>query len=154
MAEICSKEGLLIGDFFFFRATSLRNNAERLATSLTYQLAQTIPSTLSYIATCIQGNPVIFESSLEAQLQRLCVEPLQRACAADPTMDPRPRLLILDGLDECDTPKSQKHILAVQGRLFKPRHSLLSISSPADLKPTFPQYSVLRSCSLKSEHVM
>ncbi|KAF9533311.1 hypothetical protein CPB83DRAFT_806319 [Crepidotus variabilis] len=115
IAEMCSKEELLIGSFFFFRTASLRNNAQRLMASLAYQLGQTIPSTLSYIAVCIQKNPAIFESSLEDQLRQLFVQPLREAFENDPKSCPTRGLLVLDGLDECGTPKVQQYILKVLG---------------------------------------
>ncbi|KAF9533228.1 hypothetical protein CPB83DRAFT_757967, partial [Crepidotus variabilis] len=62
IAELSAEEGLLIGCFFFFRAASLRNNAKRLAASLTYQLGRAIPSTVEYMTICVKNHPAIFEA--------------------------------------------------------------------------------------------
>ncbi|KAF9524309.1 hypothetical protein CPB83DRAFT_910074 [Crepidotus variabilis] len=118
IAEMCNKEKLLNGSFFFFRTAPLRNNAKRLAASLAYQLGRTIPSTLQYIAAYIETDPAIFDCSLEDQLLRLFIEPLHQAFESNPQSCPDRALLVLDGLDECDTPQVQRYILKVLGKIL------------------------------------
>ncbi|KAF9526553.1 hypothetical protein CPB83DRAFT_459613 [Crepidotus variabilis] len=119
IAELCSEKGLLIGSFFFFRAAPLRNNPKRLSASLAYQLAQAMPFTLPHIAACITTNPAIFESSLQEQITKLFVQPLCKGYAEYPGLSNQPKLIILDGLDECDKPSVQQHILVALAKVFQ-----------------------------------
>ncbi|KAF9524301.1 hypothetical protein CPB83DRAFT_861570 [Crepidotus variabilis] len=119
LAETCSREGLLIGSFFFFRAAPLRNNAKRLAASLVYQLARSIPSTLTHITACMMEDPAIFQSSFEDQMERLFLQPLCRAYQDSTGLSHHRKLIILDGLDECDSPAIQRSLLTALGKVFQ-----------------------------------
>ncbi|KAF9533125.1 hypothetical protein CPB83DRAFT_845869 [Crepidotus variabilis] len=145
-AEICNKENLLIGSFFFFRTSPLRNNAKRLAASLAYQLARSIPSTLPHIAACIENHPAIFESSLGDQLEKLFAHPVRQACE-NTELNHQPRLVILDGLDECATPRIQTHILAVLAKVVQstpiPLVILIASRPEIDIAVTFDSPSNL-----------
>ena len=113
IAEKCAKLGLLIASFFFARASQSRNNEERLISSIAYQLALSIPATRSYIESAVQIDPAIFDKSLDTQIETLIIQPLENACAdvnlADATQ--WPRLIIIDGLDECRDPFIQCSVI-------------------------------------------
>ena len=115
IAEMCSKLGHIVASFFFSRASPSRNNEKRLIASIAYQLAVSIPTTRSYIESAVQTDPAIFDRSLDTQVEVLIIGPLENACTdVDPTDAKQwPRLIIIDGLDECHNPLIQCSIIRV-----------------------------------------
>ncbi|KAF8816014.1 hypothetical protein BYT27DRAFT_6483767 [Phlegmacium glaucopus] len=115
IAEMCAdpKLGLLVASFFFARTIPSRNNEKRLISSIAYQLAQNIPETQTYIESAVRGDPEIINKSLEAQIKTLIIQPLENACATVRRSVARewPRLIIIDGLDECRGPAIQCSII-------------------------------------------
>ncbi|KIM44126.1 hypothetical protein M413DRAFT_375318 [Hebeloma cylindrosporum] len=114
IAELFEKAGLLAASFFFSRNSSGRNDEAPLIATLAYQLIISIPEIRSHVLEALDRDPAIFSRSIHAQIQALVVKPLN-AVAKDETLAPilfsRPRLIILDGLDECRTTSSQTRIL-------------------------------------------
>ena len=115
MAEMCAKLGLLVASFFFSRSSQSRNNEKRLMASIAYQLALSIPATRTYIESAVQIDPSICDRSLDTQLETLIIQPLKSACAVVGLQVAKqwPRLIIIDGLDECDGPSIQSSIICV-----------------------------------------
>jgi NACHT domain len=115
IAEMCAKLGLIVASFFFSRASQSRNNEKRLISSIAYQLAISIPTTRSYIESAVQTDPAIFDRSLDTQIEALIIRPLENACTDSNPVDAKqwPRLIIIDGLDECDGPSIQCSIIRV-----------------------------------------
>ncbi|KAF8809782.1 hypothetical protein BYT27DRAFT_6516972 [Phlegmacium glaucopus] len=115
IAEMCAKLGLLIASFFFARLSQSRNNEKHLIASIVYQLTISIPATRTYIETAVQSDPAVFHRSLDTQIETLIIRPLENACAVvDPTvMKKWPRLIVIDGLDECHGPLIQSSIIHV-----------------------------------------
>ncbi|KAF8815033.1 hypothetical protein BYT27DRAFT_7201133 [Phlegmacium glaucopus] len=103
IAEMCAKLGLLIASFFFSRASQFRNNEKHLIASIAYQLTLSIPATRTYVEAAVQSDPAIFHKSLGTQIETLIIRPLKNTCAVvHPTaMKKWPRLIVIDGLDEC-----------------------------------------------------
>src|SRR5271155_4096336 len=111
---MCAKLSLLVASFFFSRASASRNNAKRLIASMAYQLALSIPMTQPYIECAVQTDPAIFGKSLDTQIETLIIRPLEKACAAvNPDVEKQswPRLIVIDGLDECYGPSVQSSII-------------------------------------------
>jgi NACHT domain len=113
IAEMCVKLNLLVASFFFFRSSSSRNNEKRLMASIAYQLALSIPETRPFIGSAVHLDPSIFDKSLETQVETLIIGPLEKARSnTTPAMtDKWPRLIIIDGLDECDGNSIQRSII-------------------------------------------
>jgi hypothetical protein len=64
----------------------------------------------------LETDPLLLSRSLEAQLQALVVNPLNTAALEEQgiqTLRSRPMFVILDGLDECGDPKTQRYILDI-----------------------------------------
>ena len=114
IAELLEKAGLLAAAFFFSRNAPGRDNKTPLVATLIYQLIKSIPEIRAHVLEAVEGDPALFSCSIEAQIEALIVKPLN-VVATDETLSPillsRPRLIILDGLDECRTTSSQTHIL-------------------------------------------
>ena len=119
IARRCDLEMLLLASFFFSRSDPARNNARSFIATIAYQIAINIPGTRANIVATIDRDPLILTRSIEAQLACLIVSPLREPLEAGYFSAPTSRrLIIIDGLDECDTPAIQCHILQVISRIF------------------------------------
>ena len=117
IAELAAEQGLLIGTFFFSRTSFKRNSKDRLIPTLAYQLAQSIPGTRVYIEDAIERDPAIFNKNLQTQINTLLIKPLQ---SVSTQTIPLPKLIIIDGLDECKDTQAQLIILdAISCSLYK-----------------------------------
>jgi len=117
IAELFHEEGRLAAAFFFSRGANGRKDATRFISSLAYQLSMAIPEIQEWVSAAVDSDPLIFSRSLSAQMQALIVKPFNEAAKAEgsaqSTLLSKPRFIIIDGLDECDNPKSQTDILQV-----------------------------------------
>ena len=112
-------EKLLLASYFFSRSDPTRSNAKSLIATIAYQIAVNVPGTREKIVATIYQDPLILTRSLEAQVSALIVEPLREPLEAGYFRAPTSRrLIIIDGLDECDTPAVQCSILHVISLLF------------------------------------
>ncbi|KAF4611469.1 hypothetical protein D9613_004459 [Agrocybe pediades] len=103
VAERGYKEGLLLGTFFFGAADPTRNHVGRLVATLSYQLCAILPEFRDAVTTSIEDDPLIFSRSLSTQFTTLLIRPLTIMFANHPGSTQIPRLVIIDGLDECST---------------------------------------------------
>ncbi|KAF5314982.1 hypothetical protein D9619_007559 [Psilocybe cf. subviscida] len=126
LAEHFHSKGLLIASFFFGRSDSTRNHARPLVSTIAYQLYSLLPPTgKGRLLGIIDDDPLIFTKSLIAQFETLVINPLQHSfenrtwasvCA--------PRLVIIDGLDECLDHGMRRNVLLMLSaavRQFYPR---------------------------------
>ena len=124
IAELLEELGLLAAAFFFSRNAAQRNDKTRLVPTLVYQLIKSIPEIHAHVLGALQQDPALFSCSIEAQIQSLIVKPLN--AVANKTLAPillsRPRLIILDGLDECSTTSAQTQILNALSTAAKHLH--------------------------------
>ena len=114
VAQLLHKRGLLLASFFFFRTGAGRNSANNFIATIAYQVALVIPATRPHIEQAIARNPLIFSLSLWDQAQALIISPIL-AILNEPSFNTnqRPRIFIIDGLDECDDPDKQCGILDI-----------------------------------------
>lgn len=99
--ECCSAEpATLAAGFFFSRNAEERNTEKCLVATLAYQIARSIPAAKPFIENVVMDDPCIFSRSLEAQFANLIARPLVLAAIEDPSSS-WPKLVLLDGLDEC-----------------------------------------------------
>jgi len=117
IAEWCYKMGFLAASFFFSRSVGGRNEKTFLITTIVDQLIVSIPEIREHVGDALYNNPSLPTRSLEAQMDALIVKPLEAAASSsiDGTdfMNPRPKVIVIDGLDECGDPESQRYILKV-----------------------------------------
>jgi hypothetical protein len=125
IAELLEEAGLLAAAFFFSRNAAGRDDKTPLVATLVYQLIISIPEIRAHVLEALEQDPALFSRSIEAQIQALIIKPVN-VVAIDETLAPillsRPRLIILDGLDECCTTSSQTHILNVLSTAAKHLH--------------------------------
>jgi hypothetical protein len=154
IAELLKKLGLLAAAFFFSRSAAGRNDKTRLVATLIYQLVKSIPEIRAHVLEAVEQDPAIFSCSIDTQIQALIVEPLN-AAANEKTLAPillsRPRLIILDGLDECSTTSAQTQILNALSTTTKDLHIPLFFfvaSRPEqDIRQSFNDQNALGSLS-------
>jgi len=128
IAKRCDLEKLLLASFFFSRSDPARSNAKSLIATIAYQIAINIPGIRDTIVATVEQDPLILTRSLEAQITALIVEPLLEPLEAGYFHAPTSRrLIIMDGLDECDTPDVQCSILQVISLFFHKYHLPLLI---------------------------
>jgi len=115
LSERCAAKQWLGGSYFFSRLALGGNNPARLFPTIAYQLSLAIPSVGKIIDGIVANDPSVVMKKMEAQLQKLIVEPLQQV------LDPltRPIVVIIDGLDECEGEEVQSHILRHLGSVFR-----------------------------------
>ncbi|KAF9471765.1 hypothetical protein BDN70DRAFT_779670, partial [Pholiota conissans] len=112
-AERCVLAAIAIASFFFVRSDSGRNMMEHLVGTLAYQLIKAIPSTADKILSTIEDDPLIFQQSLESQLQQLIIQPLLDL----PFTLRDPFVVFIDGLDECLDRTHQSNLIKVLGNI-------------------------------------
>ncbi|KAF9526756.1 hypothetical protein CPB83DRAFT_450625 [Crepidotus variabilis] len=120
IAEMFQREGLLLGNFFFSRsaASTGRSNGDRLLPTLINQLQANLPETRSYIEAAIRRDPLIFTKSFSTQMTELFVKPLNQSWWSLGGFwrylnGNKVRLIVIDGLDECQDPDIQCNLLRV-----------------------------------------
>jgi hypothetical protein len=154
IAELLEKAGLLAAAFFFSRNAAGRDDKIPLVATLVYQLVISIPEIRVHVLEALKQDPALFSRSIEAQIQAVIVKPLN-AVAADETLAPillsRPRLIILDGLDECRTTSAQTHILNALSTAVKDLHIplcfLIASRPEQDIRHAFNDQNGLGSLS-------
>ncbi|KAJ7085057.1 hypothetical protein C8R44DRAFT_651294 [Mycena epipterygia] len=105
LCQILEAESSVAASFFFKRGHASRGNANRLFSTIAYQLAVLLPGVKHFISQSVENDPAIVHKSLSIQLQKLIIEPWQK-------LIPTPcAVIIIDGLDECDGQHVQQEIL-------------------------------------------
>ncbi|KAJ7719198.1 hypothetical protein B0H16DRAFT_1260967, partial [Mycena metata] len=102
----CSRNHRLGASFFFKRGHSERGSWHRLVTTIAYQLAFSAWGLRHHIQHAVEEDRRVVSQALPLQFQKLIVEPLK-----DRRMLEIHPVLVLDGLDECQDPETQQHIL-------------------------------------------
>jgi hypothetical protein len=154
IAELLEKAGLLAAAFFFSKNAAGRNEKTPLVATLVYQLVTSIPEIRVHVLEALDENPALFSRSIEAQVHELIVKPLN-AVANDETLSPillsRPRLIIVDGLDECRTTSAQIQILNALSTAVKhlqiPLCFLIASRPEHDIRQAFNDHNGLGSIS-------
>ncbi|KAF9553802.1 hypothetical protein CPC08DRAFT_216323 [Agrocybe pediades] len=112
VAERCSDEGLLLGTFFFGAADPTRNHVKSLVATLSYQISIILPEFRDMVTSFIEDDMLIFDRSIQTQFSTLVIRPLSMVLANRPAASTvTPRLVIIDGLDECSSIESQRDLL-------------------------------------------
>ena len=144
IAELLEQAGLLAAAFFFSWNAIGRNEKTPLVATLVYQIIISIPEIRVHVLEGLEQDPALFSRSIQAQIQALIIKPLNLVAIDEtlaPTLRSRPRLIILDGLDECRTTSAQTQILnalstAVQ-QLHIPLFFLIASRSEHHIREAF-----------------
>ena len=113
MQRLAELDGIYFGGCFFFRrGTPGCNTKDHLFSTLAYQLAVNVHGMLELVDQAMMRDFSLPKKSAAVQLQRLIIEPIRLL----PT-SPRPTIIIVDGLDECEDFNSQRDILGLIGQV-------------------------------------
>jgi hypothetical protein len=114
IADFCFQSDNLAASFCFSRYSAGRDNAMQFITTLAYQLSRSIPEMKAAVVKALEDDPLLLSRSLDAQAHGLIIGPLNDAVlGSKKNLKSRPRLVIVDGLDECGKPKDQRYLLEV-----------------------------------------
>ncbi|KAG7090494.1 hypothetical protein E1B28_009607 [Marasmius oreades] len=98
---------------FFSRSHPKRNVPTYLFLTIAYGLATSIPELRGLIGRVIRSNPLLLHSSLEHQFTELIAKPCRSLGGQGLEWGDRPRLVVIDGLDECNGGSMQMRILDI-----------------------------------------
>ncbi|KAF5326976.1 hypothetical protein D9619_004104 [Psilocybe cf. subviscida] len=101
VAEQCIARHLPIINFFFFRGDHTRNHARHVVATLLCQLINLYPKLKPLIRDLVRANPMIFKQSTRDQFEQLINNPVRSII--DLSIDKWPVVILVDGLDECDS---------------------------------------------------
>ena len=121
----------LVASFFFFRSDPKRNNPSALMVAISYGLVMNMPFAKSFINRRISDRPTILEAQMEDQFRELVVKPSRRLrwcrrllakLSGESRESKDPRLVIIDGLDECGDEATQRRILSIIRSAYEGSH--------------------------------
>ena len=140
IADRCYETHILIASFFFSQDNASCCDKSYLIPTIAYQLTISIPEIRKRVWVILQDDPLIFSRSMEAQAKALIVRPLTGVALGG-----IPRLVILDGLDECEGDEIQIYIINVLSAVVKelPMPLLFLITSR-------PEQHIARAFSTKN----
>uniref|UniRef100_A0A8H7XNX1 Nephrocystin 3-like N-terminal domain-containing protein n=1 Tax=Psilocybe cubensis TaxID=181762 RepID=A0A8H7XNX1_PSICU len=101
IAERCSSRNLLLATYFFSNTDPTRNQVNALMATLAYQVALYLPMARDLIEMVVDRDPLIFTRSLQDQFHSLIIRPLLQLVHSGAFTQTSPRVIIIDGLDEC-----------------------------------------------------
>ncbi|KAF8970611.1 hypothetical protein BDZ97DRAFT_53342 [Flammula alnicola] len=117
VAEMCHEAGILAASFFFSQFRPEINKYHLIATII-YQITLVAPMIRDWVVKTrvvkmIENDPGIFYLPLSAQIQALIVKPLNDAADQEEYWESpdRPKIVVIDGLDECGDVKSRLEVL-------------------------------------------
>jgi len=119
LAEKCEERGWLLATFFFWRAAAERSKVDRFVATIAYQVARAIPASRPYIEHAVNWDPMIFNQTVDTQLYRLIIEPLQSLHSTGFNFKDYPHVIIVDGLDECSEENAQSGIVMSLAAAFR-----------------------------------
>jgi len=109
ISERMFADGQLGASFFCSRGFEDRNNLQFIFPTLAFQLAHKYPDFRSSLIPILQSNPDILHESLQDQMQKFLVDPLQSAGIQT--------VIVIDALDECKDEDPESAVLLVLGQL-------------------------------------
>ena len=109
VSERIFADGRLGASFFCSRSFEDRSNLQFIFPTLAFQLAQKYPDFRSSLIPLLRSNPDVVHESLQDQMRKFLVEPLQSAGVST--------VIVIDALDECKNKDPESAILLVLGQL-------------------------------------
>ncbi|KAJ7902284.1 hypothetical protein B0H13DRAFT_2195550, partial [Mycena leptocephala] len=133
-AERLANAGQLGGSFFFKRGHATRGNAQKLFTTIAYQLALCVPQLKSRISQIIEDDPSSVGRLMGLQMQSLIVAP----CLSESNI--QLPVVLIDGLDECEGHLVQQEILRLIAQSMRghlPLKFLIASRPEPDIRKIF-----------------
>lgn len=117
IARKLDEQGYLGASFFFNRGKDKRSHAKLLFPTVARQLADLFPDVARGVARALIRDSFASHAHLVPQFEKLVLEPL--ACVESTIMPSTGLVLVIDALDECDSPESIKTILRLLSTIEK-----------------------------------
>ncbi|KAF5329697.1 hypothetical protein D9619_009227 [Psilocybe cf. subviscida] len=113
VAERCQERGIQAANFFFFRSDPTRSTARPLVATLLHQIFKICPPARQAVASALSNDPILFDASIQNQFNQLLAPTLHDIPQSVDSPARRPIVLLIDGLDECDSEQksSQRQIV-------------------------------------------
>ncbi|KAF6765970.1 hypothetical protein DFP72DRAFT_3069 [Ephemerocybe angulata] len=151
IADACKEKGTLAASFFFsaFSGSADRRTKRYLIPTLTYQLMSdaAFPGIREQILSSVMQDPILFTKNLKEQFTTMVLNPLlSRTQEPGGNSEAALRVIIIDGLDECDVEQFQDsagrthpsaHVLPIR-RKEDDQREILSLLLLAASNPSFP----------------
>jgi len=123
-ADLCRQYGRSIGTFFASNRIANCNDGNRIVATLAIQLMQALPPTKRYIYKAIRQDPHLFTKGREVQMKALIVGPIKEVARLVRFLKiirihSYPRLIVIDGLDECSGKDVQSDIIRIIGEAMR-----------------------------------
>ncbi|KAJ3538051.1 hypothetical protein NMY22_g5326 [Coprinellus aureogranulatus] len=148
VADACHERGWLAGSFFlssFVLSSPDRRSKNCIIPTLAYHLIQhsTIPGLKEEVLDAVNTNLLVFNSSVQEQLRVLIIQPLAKL---DLVRDHNfwPKVLLVDGLDECDGDEGGSTSQLQTSRERNHREIIATLARAA-ADPSFPFRIVIAS---------
>ncbi|KAJ3568130.1 hypothetical protein NP233_g5910 [Leucocoprinus birnbaumii] len=109
-AEKCLELGFLGASFFFSRPNH-RNDPKKVVPTLIYQLATHCPAYKAIITSRLSDDPQLLAKTIPVQFKKLIIEPFSELQQRGLVNAQQPFVIILDGLDECQSELAQCEIV-------------------------------------------
>ncbi|KXN86519.1 hypothetical protein AN958_09991 [Leucoagaricus sp. SymC.cos] len=103
MRSISEYEAQRLGAKIFFSRPNKRNDLRCFVPTIAYQLAVRFPLYQEYLRNQLKSDPLLLEKGTKELFQRLIAEPFGSFPADSP-----PWLILIDGLDECESVDKEK----------------------------------------------
>jgi hypothetical protein len=100
---------IIVGATIFFSINE-RQDGTKAITTIAYQLAVKVKLYRHFIQREITHDPSLFQKSLSTQFKKFIIEPFIHQRVLDSSSH---LLIIIDGLDECANPLTQKELLSL-----------------------------------------
>lgn len=130
IAEQLKKLGILGGSFFFSGTIKKQNEKTHFVTTLAYQLASIVPNFEDYLAQTIDRDPSILSRPLAVQIKALIIDPIFAAARNNTGSRQWNYVILIDGLDECTPPGSQREIITLLSSFNSPPFRFIVASRP------------------------
>jgi hypothetical protein len=101
--------GIIVGATVFFSING-RQDGTKAVTTIAYQLAVKVKTYQLFVQREVNHDPSLLRKSLSTQFEKFIVEPFIRQRILDPSSR---LLIIIDGLDECAKPPTQRELLGL-----------------------------------------
>ncbi len=143
ICERCCTLNLLFASFFFSRYDGTRDNPGSLVATIAYQMSCRIPQICPALDAAISRDPMVFDKTLDYQIDCLIVRPLEYLAQSGYFEDQKlpPCLIFIDGLDECNRKDHRRQILNVIACSFRrnylPIKFLISSRPETDIRFSF-----------------
>ncbi|TFK17403.1 hypothetical protein FA15DRAFT_676077 [Coprinopsis marcescibilis] len=166
IVQRCEEEGILAASYFFSTRVSGLDTASPFVATIVLQLCKSIPGLQPFVEDEISGDPTVFEKSIELQVERLVLQPIHglvhseegagptcwtalwiwRSSSPQNNLPLLPKVIVIDGLDECRNPKEQVRIIrmlaSALAKASLPIRVIIASRPEYDIRSTFDEKEI------------